>query len=173
VHTFFMHLGAARDYLASLIALRIGKNPQKADSMANLIDVTRTSDFGSDALLDHLESKGYLQQSPAGTGKIESAGWLKKLTERRNEFVHRRPYGSKFTEQKVVARVIDGGSGLYRYVRTYLCSDGAEHDILDLMVDHYETASILFLECAEKSGYDSSVITLTEKDLISAEFYAP
>lgn len=41
VHSFFMHLGAARDYLSAFCALRIGKDPQKVDSLARLTETVR------------------------------------------------------------------------------------------------------------------------------------
>ncbi|WP_456388976.1 hypothetical protein [Profundibacter sp.] len=37
IHSFFAHFGAARDYLGALIAHRIGKNPNKIDSMNRLV----------------------------------------------------------------------------------------------------------------------------------------
>jgi len=167
VHSFFMHLGAARDYFAALIACRLGKNPDSADSMAKLISAIRTTDFASDPLLKLLHTKGYLQHKPPTSNKVEAAGWLKDVTNIRNQFVHRRPYGAMFMEQMGYAEVIDESAGLYRYIRPVLRPDGSEHDVLDLMANHYAIATALFFECAEQSGYNTAMITLTDKDIIS------
>jgi len=167
VHSFFMHLGAARDYLGSLIALRIGKDPNKIDSMVKLIKVLRTGDLSSDAVLAQLAVKGYVQYNPASIDKVETAGWLKDVTGLRNEFMHHRPYGSKFVECRGFTQAIDEGSGLYRYVRPILNSDGTENDALDLMVHHYITSSTFFLGCAKQAGYDTAMLTLSDKDIIS------
>lgn len=167
VHSFFMHLGAARDYLGALIAVRIGRDANNFDSMAKLIKLVRTTDFSSDALLTLLHVKGCLQHKPLTLDKVQAAGWLEDVTDLRNQFMHRRPYGAKFVEQMGYAKVIDENAGLYRYVRPILRPDGSEHDVLDLMAYHYVTASALFLECAEQSCYDTEMITLTDRDIIS------
>ena len=137
--------------------------------MGTLIKVLRTDDLTSDALLTLLTSKGYLQHKPVSTDKVEDAGWLKDVRNLRNEFIHRRPYGSKFMEQTGYAKAIDGSAGLYRYVRPVLRPNGTEHDVLDLIVYHYVTASSLFLECAERAGYDTAMLTLTDEDIIAAD----
>jgi len=173
VHSFFMHLGAARDYLAALIALRIGKDPHENVSMGTLIPVLRTSDFAGDELLTLFKTKGYLQHKPTTTYKVEAVGWLKDVTDLRNEFMHRRPYGSKFVEQMGYAKPIDESAGLYRYIRPILRPDGKEYDILDLIAHHYAVASDFFLESAEKSGYDTKMITITDEDVISVVTHNP
>lgn len=169
VHSFFMHLGAARDYFAAFIASRLGKDPLDIDSMAKLISVLRTADIPSDDLLGVLQTRGYLQHKATSLDKIEAVGWLKEVTNLRNQFVHRRPYGSKYVEQSGYAQAIDKSAGLYRYVRPVVQADGAEEDILDLIARHYAVASSLFYECAEKSGHNTAMMTLTDKDIISID----
>jgi hypothetical protein len=80
VHTFFLHLGAARDYLAALIAARIRKNPSKIDSMANLTEVLEPQDVETDALLKLLENRKFIQPTPSNMNRLEISGWLKEAT---------------------------------------------------------------------------------------------
>lgn len=171
VHSFFMHLGAARDYLAALIALRIGKNPQKTDALSRLEEKLRLIDLSEDALLTVLANKGYLGLKQNTTNKVEAIGWLKDVTDLRNMFVHHRPYGAISLEQTGYTVAIEQDEGLYRYTRPFILSDGAESDILDLVSLHYANASALFLECADASGYDVAMMTLTDDDIISIELH--
>ncbi|TIS99165.1 hypothetical protein [Mesorhizobium sp.] len=168
VHAFFMHLGAARDYLATLIGFRLGKDLQKKDSLARLVDVLRTDDFGKDALLDIFTGRGYLRKKATSTNKVEVAGWLAEVTDLRNLLMHKRPYGARFAEHMGYAVAVDAANGLYRYTRPIVLDDG-EHDVLDLILQHYRTACSLFFDCAERSGLDSDVLTLTDADIISVE----
>ncbi len=117
VHSFFMHLGAARDYLAAFCALRMGKDPQKVDSFARLAEAVRPEHFSADDLLQLLQARGYFRQKPTSSVKFELAGWMEEVTDLRNEFMHRRPYGDRFIEQMGFAQPVDREAGLYRYVR--------------------------------------------------------
>lgn len=166
VHAFFMHLGAARDYLATLVGFRLGKDLQKKDSLARLVDVLRIDDFGTDALLDIFTGRGYLRKKAASANKVEVAGWLAEITDLRNLLMHKRPYGVRFAEHMGYAVAVDAASGLYRYTRPIVLDDG-EHDVLDLILQHYRTACSLFFDCAERSGWDTAMLTLTDADIIS------
>lgn len=170
VHSFFMHLGAARDYLGALIAVRLGRDPSKTDSMARLVDGIRAENVGADALLGLLKSEGYIQPKPTSENKFEICGWLMDVTQLRNEFMHRRPYGDKFVERWGHAKPIDVRDGLFRYVRPMLLSDGRERDVLDLIAHHYGRVCHLFKGCADRSGYNAAVLTLTDKDIVSVTF---
>jgi len=170
VHSFFMHLGAARDYLGALIAVRLGRDPNKTDSMARLVEAIKGENVGADALLGLLKSEGYIQPKPTSENKFEIFGWLMDVTQLRNEFMHRRPYGDKFAERWGHAKPIDDRDGLFRYVRPLVLSDGTEHDVLDLIAYHYGRVCWLFKSCADRSGYNAEIFTLTDQDIVSATF---
>jgi hypothetical protein len=166
VHSFFMHLGAARDYLAALIATRIGK-AGKIDSMARLIDALRSYHMGVDALLDLLETRKLIQPAPANPNRRVMSGWFKEASDLRNLFLHRRPYGARSVEQFGHAVAVAAETGLYRYVQPVLVENDVKQDILDVVVSHYMQATALFQDAAEVSGRDISMITLTDKDIIA------
>jgi hypothetical protein len=99
VHSFFLHLGAARDYLAALIAVRIGRDPNKVDSMARLIETVREKDIQTDTLLMLIERRRFIQPASKNANKREISGWLKEASDLRNCFIHRRPYGARHAER--------------------------------------------------------------------------
>lgn len=167
VHSFFLHLGAARDYLGALIAARIGQNPKKIDSMAGLIRVLAAEHFGHDKLLDQLQARGLVRPSPQDTKEWEAAGWLKEASGLCNQFVHRRPYGSRHVERFGHAAAIAEGKGLFRYCRPMVVGDTVENDALDVIAKHYKTCTALFHEMAQLSGNDTSMLRLTDEDIIS------
>ena len=167
VHSFFMHFGAARDYFGALIASRIGKSPQRFDSMAKLVDALRPEHFSFDKLLELLRSRKFIQPSAKNSNRWEMYGWLKEASELRNEFVHRRPYGSKFMERAGCAVSVRPEFGLFRYFRPIVIDGNAERDVLDVVTAHYKAATTMFQDAAEVSGYDASILTLTDKDVIS------
>lgn len=168
VHSFFMHLGAARDYLAAFCALRIGKDPQKIDSFAKLTDAVRVEDFAADDLLRLFQSRGYFQQKPTSSVKVELAGWMKEVTDLRNEFVHRRTYGDRFVEESGFAEPVDSEAGVYRYVRPIVLKD-REDDVQNVLLSHYREMTGLCHAAAVASGNDLSMLTLTDADIISIE----
>ena len=169
VHSFFMHLGAARDYLAAFCALRIGKNPQKVDSFARLIDVLRPEHLDADDLLRLLHARGYFRPKSTSAIKFESAGWMEEVTELRNEFMHRRPYGDRFVERMGFAEPVDCEAGLYRYVRP-IAIKGLEEDVQNVILRHYRGITGLCHAAAVTSGTDLSILTLTDADTFSSEY---
>lgn len=169
VHGFFTHLGAARDYLATLVASRRGMNTEKINSMSWLFEKLRLDDMGDDQILTVLVKRGYVGKKATSAAKAVPAGWLEEMTELRNILMHRRPYGDRFTEQRGYAVAADRQNGIYRYVRPFLMPDGSEADVLDLALHHYHEACGLFLECAEISGYDTGIRIITDADIISAK----
>ena len=168
VHSFFMQLGAARDYLASLCALRIGKNPEKIDSFARLTDVIRSENFASDELLQLFYARGYFGRKPASAAKFEISGWMKEVTDLRNEFMHRRPYGDRFAEQMGFAEPIDRDAGVFRYVRPIVIAN-REDDVQNLILRHYREMTDMCYAAAVTSGMDSSILTFGKDDIISID----
>jgi hypothetical protein len=168
VHSFFVHFGSARDYLASFITARIGRH-KRLDSMTRLLAELSDEDFDSDGLLAQLKTLGYVRRSSKKRTNWEVSGWLEEASVLRDKFVHRRPYGSRFVEQSGRAIPIDAESGLYRYFRPIHDDINAENDLLDLVVRHYKQTTQLFQNMAETSGGDISIATLTDKDIVSVE----
>ncbi|WP_412777679.1 hypothetical protein [Thalassospira lucentensis] len=173
VNSFFMHFGAARDYLASLIAermypiiaKRLNKSP-KIDSLGKLVGNLHPSDVNRDNLIRMLHSKTYIAQNPENEEKFMTSGWLANATSLRNTFTHHRPFGDRFVEQSGYAQVIDENSGLYQYHRP-LVSDDGEADALSVIAHHYQKTVALFFNAAFESGYDTNLLKLTDNDIIS------
>jgi hypothetical protein len=167
VHSFFMHLGAARDYLAAFAAAGLGKDPEKIDSLPRLTEVIRSQHFESSPILDLMRSKGFLAPSATNGSRWETTGWLREMSVMRNQYVHKRPYGEMFYERMGHARVVDGEQGVYRYFRPIVIDNKADWDLLDVISDHYREATVLFQDAAQASGFDAAILSITDKDIIS------
>lgn len=59
IHAIFLHLGSARDYLAALLAFRLGHSPHDMDSLTNLLKVISSAGVTGEPLLALLSSRGY------------------------------------------------------------------------------------------------------------------
>lgn len=168
VQSFFMHLGSARDYLAAFCGLKLGMDPQKIDSFARLTEEIRKENLNSDDILSLFQSRGCFKPKAKSLNKFEIAGWLKEITELRNEFMHRRPYGSRFTERMGFAKIVSNEIGLYRYVRPIVLKD-REDDVQNVILHHYREMTALCHEAALKSGNDLSMLRLTDDDIVSIQ----
>lgn len=168
IHAFFLHLGSARDYLSALIALRLGHDPLKVDSLAKLLKVINPSEETREPILSLLSSKGYIAKSNDNPSKFQQAGWLWKATDQRNELVHRRTFGDLFLERAGHLIPLDLDDGLYRYVRP-LGGKYPANDVFDAILEHYTNANDLFFNTAKIAGYDTSIINLTDGELISIQ----
>jgi len=102
VHSFFLHLGAAQDYLGALVAYRIGL-PKQVDCMVGLVKGLRQASLPNDGLLDLLISSGNVASKPQEPGQFKRAGWMQEVASIRRILVHKRPYGSKFKEKTGLA----------------------------------------------------------------------
>lgn len=167
VHSFFLQLGAARDYLAALIAARLELDSDRLDSMGRLVDALRPEQFGADALLNLLAKRQYIEPDPAKPNKARMSGWLRDASALRNQFVHSRPYGSKHIERLGRLVAIAPKVGLYRYHRPVVLANNNAADVLDVIAYHYKRATGLFYALAETSGRDISILRLTENDVRS------
>lgn len=169
IHSFFLHLGAARDYLGALIAHRIGFDHAKTDSMARLIGELRQAKAPSDALLNLLIEDGDISPHTLKPGRFSVSGWMQEVTEIRNDFVHKRPYGSKFDECFGWAVPLQQEIGLYRYFRPIDINGSAEQDVLDVLHYHYTRCTTLLHRAAIASGYNADMARITEDDVVSLE----
>jgi len=168
IHAFFLHLGSARDYLATLIAFRLERSAHKTDSLAKLLEVTRLIDVDRDPLLAMLSSQGYITQHQKKPSQLQQAGWLAKATDQRNELTHRRTYGDVFIEKAGHLTVIDEEAGLFRYTRPMGGSYPAS-DVFDAILTHYAKANELFCAAAETTKYNTSILTITDDDIVCEE----
>ncbi|MHC2574686.1 hypothetical protein [Rhizobium leguminosarum] len=168
VHSFFLHLGAVRDYLAAFIADQIGKDSHAVDSMARLIDVIRARDIESSALLKIVQSSAYITPKDPPSTKWKASGWLDTATDLRNEFVHRRTYGQRSAERMGSLRAADREAGVFRYFRP-IALETSDRDVFDVIVEHYEKVSELLYRCAKASGHNSSIPQLDPNDVISVQ----
>ena len=165
VHSFFLHIGAARDYLGAFIAARTGFSIDKVDSMGRLIPKLRSNHIRSDELLTLLVNKNMLQSTPSRVDRWQSCGWLKDVSELRNNLVHKNPYGSKSIEKGGTLECIDWEMGMFGYQRTIQVA-GKNFELFDVLLQHYRNCLELFQDAAEATGLDSQILTLTEKDIV-------
>jgi hypothetical protein len=169
VHSFFVHFGASRDYLAALVGTILGLSPKKTDSLARLVECIRPEHFSASPILELMRSRGLLVVNEHKPARWKIAGWLHEATEARNRFVHRAPYGLKALEHMSYADAVRQEDGIFRYVRPVVHDSGASGDILDLITNYYQSAVVFFDEAARLSGFDFSMATFTDDDIISIE----
>lgn len=169
VHGFFLQLGSARDYLAAFIANRLGMDAGhgKVDTMNALRKELRSEHAGIEPILDLLIEKKWLVLQEDSPNRWATAGWLKKVTNLRNEIVHRRPYGSVYAERFGWVIPVCAERGLYRYFRPIKREQQTEHDLLDVISAHYRACTRLFFQAAQASGLDANMLTLTDKGIVS------
>jgi hypothetical protein len=173
VHSFFLHLGATRDYLGALIAHRIGLDHTKIDSMARLVGKLRQENLPNDALLGLLITSGDITAHPEKEGKLAVAGWMEEVTSIRNELVHKRPYGSKSNERWGWVEPTQKEAGLYRYFRPLAMKGNAKQDLLDVLHHHYARCTDLLHKAARASGNNAAMVHITDEDVISLEIREP
>ena len=171
VHAFFLQLGSARDDLAAFVANRLGMDAShgKVDTMNALKSKLRAQHIGREPILDLLVEKKWLVSQTDNPDRWLTSEWLKEITDLRNEIVHRRPYGSVYSERFGWAIPLRAELGLYRYFRPIEIKGQPERDLLDVICSHYRTCTGLFFEAAKASGLDGNMMTLTDKDIVSLE----
>lgn len=168
VHGFFLHLGAARDYLAAFIAYQLGMDVARIDAMNRLVEAIRLPDKDRSAILQLLITRGFLSPVGAPSTKWKSSGWLYDATELRNQFTHHRTYGHLTAERMGYLEALDEDIGLYRYFRPVVWK-GAVDEVFDMILFNYERVNELFFSSAKLSGQDLSILDLTDRDTISSD----
>jgi hypothetical protein len=163
VHSFFLHLGAAFGYLGALVATRCGFS-SKTDDIARLIGELRSDQMPSDPMLDILLSR-VLVVPVANSKKFKLGGWLAATLKTRNDFVHKRPYGSVQCERRGQVGIFEADQSFWKYRRAILV-DSNEREALTLISKIYHQCNDLFEEMNASSGYDASIPILTDKDIL-------
>lgn len=167
VHSFFLHLGAARDYLGAFLAAEVGLDPQECDSLARLVAKLRRDRPPTGALFDFLVSESAIAPHPNKLNGYSVGGWMEEVTALRNALVHKRPYGARFSERLGRAVLVSAEHGLARYVRDIHYGANSVGDALEVMLSHYVRSVTFFHDAALNTGCNTSMLTLTDQDLVS------
>lgn len=169
VHSFFLHFGSARDYLATLVARRCGIQSKEVDSLASLAKRLHPSRLPDDPLLRHLLNSGLLVPDVDGK-KMQAGGWLKGASALRNSVVHNHPYGSREPEQAGMILSIDGAKETFKYWRPIMVDGEGDRDALDVATKVYHNTMHLFGWLAEKSGLKPDIRTLDDTSIVDIKF---
>lgn len=164
IHSFFMHFSACRDHLAALVALRLEKK-HNVNDMTRLLGSIVQDDFNDDPILRLLLSMNIIEKNTE-TEKWSICGWLKDASELRKRFVHHAPYGLHSNEAKGQIVPVSEKNGLYKFLYYILGKDNLTYDVLELIEFYYKNILYLFDVAAIECGYDSSIQTLTDKDIV-------
>ena len=92
-----------RDGTASL-ASRENRRTAELSGGSSLKSKLRGQHAGREPILDLLIKKNWLVSRVDSPDTWTTSGWLKEITDLRNEIVHRRPYGSVYCLQSVPGR---------------------------------------------------------------------
>ena len=165
VHDFYAALGTARDHLAALIALRLGK-PKRIDDLARLLTSMKGDRFFRDPMIGILLSDGEIICTPT---KWMVVGELREIGLVRKRLVHNTPYGSLDDERggRLVSALEAGDMQLRVYERMFKLEGNEPIELHQLLRRHYLFAMKLFEDMAKYSGYNSEIKVLTGDDIIS------
>lgn len=164
IHAFFLHLGAARDYLGAFIAHRLGL-PEGVDDFPHLLRNIRPEHISSNQLLRYLQTNQCIAVN--ASNKVERSGWLQEVSEARRQLVHKRPYGLRFSEQFGSIKKMSEEYSIYKYVRNIAIGDGEDKDMLDFIQQNYLIMTKVFFDLASLSGMNTSIPIIAAKDIIS------
>jgi hypothetical protein len=165
VHSFFLHLGAAFGYLGALLAARCNL-AESVDDLTRFVGNLRANKLPSDPMLDIMISESLIASSE-GTTKFKLHGWLASSIKVRNEFVHKRPYGSKRAEEWGWLLACGEGDLFAKYFRPMLIDGDEEKDALEVISGMYLSAMRLFERLVSASGYSAALPHFTDKDFLS------
>lgn len=138
-HSVLSELASARDYLAKLLAGRLGA-PQSVDAMS------RFAGWLDKAQQAHLRSEPVVAEMLAAYDAASTDPWLHQLTEYRNIFTHRQPMGSTGQPQFMVYGVVTVADIQYPRITLPLSDgDAAAHgqDALTRFVGLYRSMTSL------------------------------
>ncbi len=164
VHSFFLHLGSARDYLAALIAHRCGLS-ETVDAMSRLIPKLSPAAISDDMILRHLLEIGYLATKD-GSSSVKAAGWLENVSKIRNELIHKRPFGSHQDEKYGQIEAAGESEGRCKFRKPIHVNSRSTSDTLDFISEIYRNTTRLFGNLAIASGYEAKIPIINRKDII-------
>jgi hypothetical protein len=129
VHSFYTALGSAKDYLAWLVAIRIGL-PNDCNDLAKLvaalnINVTKANCLPIKVMLEN-QAFGYDGK------KIVQIDWMNEIRQARKNIVHKIPYGSRHSEKH--GAIVKSGE-FYKYSHTIKIGED-DFDVLDVCFKH-------------------------------------
>ncbi|MGV9008069.1 hypothetical protein [Brevundimonas sp.] len=161
IHSLVAEMGAARDYLASIVGLHLGA-PAKCDSLARL-----------KAWLD-ADARQVERVAPMAAALLEGVSgesgdpWLNRLTAYRNLFLHRGPMGTSGIEDGPHLVEFIGAYGLIRTFRVPLPRNVAvevERDALEEFADLHRALFHLASHLASMARYATTPQAVTFADL--------
>jgi len=100
-------------------------------------------------------------------GKWKQSAWLWEATDARNEATHNKPYGLRFAEKMGYIKEVDKSIGLFRYYRPIYVRGDCQGDVLSYLSEIYRKFNQLSTELIDVAGYDTSMIQLTDEDILS------
>lgn len=167
IHSFFLHFGSARDYLATLIARRCGLS-RSIDSLASLVKKLDPSNLPNDPILKHMLNQNLI--IPTSDRKaMEVGGWLKQATTIRNSVVHKHPYGSRKSERSGMIIANEAAPEMRIYWRPIIIDDNDGKDALDIAASVYHDTMRLLGCIAEISNYDANIPVFDEESILDLQ----
>ena len=136
------------------------------DAINRLVDCLCVDRLPNDAILNYLVTNGNIVNK-ADTRRMIQAGWLEEVGEIRNQFVHKRPYGSLACGKNGFIDSTDHTLGLHRYSRLASLPNGENRDILDVVAYHYEQCNQFFIDIAKLTNMRREIRTITDKGIIN------
>lgn len=152
-HSVLSELASARDYLAKLLAGRLGA-PQKVDAMRSF------AAWLDKAQQAHLRSEPVVAEMLAAYDATSADPWLHQLTEYRNIFTHRQPMGSTGRPQCMVYEIVTVSDIEYPRITLPLSDgDAAAHgqDALTRFVGLYRSMISLSKLAAANAPYSTQL----------------
>ena len=151
-HSVLSELSSARDYLAAALGHQIGAPPSK-DAM------NRLADWLAKPVNAHHQSDNVLGQMLAAYDSGSADPWLYELTEYRNEFLHRTPFGMARNQHLLQLTIKQVGELRCPLLHMPLRADdrwGPGKDALKRFITLYRRMIDLLTTAAEDAPYDST-----------------
>lgn len=158
-HSVLSELASARDYLAALIAAKLGA-PAKVDAM------NRFSEWASAQDRAHLAA-GPVASAMLNAYDADSADpWLHRLTKYRNLYTHRQPLGSGDSPSQLVYETVEHAGFVFPRITMPLApSDpmAQGQDALTHFLQLYRKMTQLIELAANHAPYDTTLLNFTVK----------
>ena len=151
-HSVLSELASARDYLAAVLASKLGA-PPKVDAM------NRFAEWLGASSREELRSRPVVKEMLAAYDSTSANPWLHQLTEYRNLFLHRRPLGSPSASQFLRYDVVMKDGIAFPRIEMPL-SEGDPSapgmDALTRFIELYRATTGLLKLAADHAPYDAS-----------------
>lgn len=168
VQGFFAAFGSIRDQLGGLIGQRLRPNSRNLDDLARVQEAIPFDELERDSLFLVMLELGLVARREFGN-KSQQTDWLAHASSLRKKYIHRHPYG--YAEEETQGYLIRSASfqSGYLYFRPLVCDDGTVVDALDALAKIYSRMMELFIVLAYSSGYDCSMLTISDVNVTVEE----